>query len=693
MSKLLVAMRSGLKAFVMTFASRVSWWSSRVGATYLNYAGLVGDGRGNAIVQAVIQWECRAFPEAPLRVMRRQGDEREPVDNHPLITLLTRPNPYYSGVLLWMATLADWMATGNAYWIKERSAQKRTVRLWWTPSNLIEPAFPDDGRTFISGYRYTPGAEELMLAPADVVHFRYGMDPNNVRKGLSPLAALVREIFTDDEGANWTAALLRNMGIPGVILAPGEAEAEFSDPQEIKDTFTQAFTGDNRGAAMAMSRKTEVTTLGWNPQQMDMKVVRRIPEERVTAMYGVPAVVVGLGAGLDRSTFNNFSEAREAAYESNIIPTQRLFAADLNTQLLPDFGDPNTDEVEFDLSNVRVLQEDQNGLHERAREDVKAGLITINQGLAMIGQEQIDGGDIRYVPISVTPTPEDQLVPPPPAPVPAATPQNQEPIPPELRGLELGWADLASPRLLKGPSQYGPGMLRIRRRLTAGLTSEMGSFLDEQQARVLAGLRTVTKDIADEIFDDAAESERLRVLLEPWYQRALTASAELAQSALGISFTIDDPLTREFLRQSGTKITLITDTTREAIRAALAEGQSQGEAYTQLARRIRDLPAFDANRARLVARTELGESTNRATLVSFTASKVVAGVEVTDGDEFDDVCAQMNGRRFTMTEASAVPLLAHPNCTRAFSPITDARELHSLSGNGHIKESAVGARS
>jgi hypothetical protein len=33
------------------------------------------------------------------------------------------------------------------------------------------------------------------------------------------------------------------------------------------------------------------------------------------------------------------SEMREQAYESNIIPTQRLMAAELRTQLLPDFGD------------------------------------------------------------------------------------------------------------------------------------------------------------------------------------------------------------------------------------------------------------------------------------------------------------------------------------------------------------------
>ena len=82
-------------------------------------------------------------------------------------------------------------------------------------------------------YTYTVDGQEIDLAPSKVVHFRFGMDPENERKGRSPLAAALREIFTDDEAANYTASLLRNMGVPGIIVSPdvngdqiNEAEAE-----------------------------------------------------------------------------------------------------------------------------------------------------------------------------------------------------------------------------------------------------------------------------------------------------------------------------------------------------------------------------------------------------------------------------------------------------------------------------------
>jgi hypothetical protein len=118
----------------------------------------------------------------------------------------------------------------------------------------------------------------------------------------------------------------------------------------------------------------------------------------------VPAVVVGLGAGLARSTFANFAEARESAAESNLVPTWRLMAEELNTQLVPDFGNPDLLVVDFDLSQVRILQTDQNALHQRTREDLLAGLITLDEALQEIGREPLDGGrgEVYYVPNTVT---------------------------------------------------------------------------------------------------------------------------------------------------------------------------------------------------------------------------------------------------------------------------------------------------
>lgn len=450
----LSATASVLKGFAMQWGSAwgMAWsggaggygwanWNRQLGRTRYDYAAQT-DPSTNSIVVATLLWICRTFPEAPIQVLQDQPDDtQEAVKRHPLTEILKRPNPYYSGILLWYATLTDFLISGNAYWVKVRSGAGRVVELWWVPQHMMQPRWPADGSAFLSHYEYRPdGLNVVRVEVEDVVHFRYGMDPDNVRKGLSPLASLMREVFTDDEAANFTSSILKNTGVPSVVLSPDDdgVSVGIDDLEKVKAEFMARFGGDRRGEPLVMSGKTKVSVLSFNPQQMDLRNLRMIPEERVSAVLGVPAAVVGLGTGLMNTKVGaTMSEMREQAYESCIIPTQRLIADELDVQLLSDFADPATCNVSFDLTKVRVLQDDQDKLHERAREDLKAGGIMVDEFRQMIGLDGLDGkaGAVLYIPNTITakdPTtlldvPEPALLSPPAAtngalPAPAASP-------------------------------------------------------------------------------------------------------------------------------------------------------------------------------------------------------------------------------------------------------------------------------
>jgi HK97 family phage portal protein len=424
-----------LKARTLTFVgNQPQWRTVRLGRTRYSYAGAVGDGRGNAALMAVVLWVCRTFPEAPMLVqIRRRSGDIEPLPDHALTQLIDTPNPHYPGELLWWATLADWMLTGNAYWLKIRSGAGRVVELWWLPAATVTPKRPDDGSQFVSYYEYVPtGTVNVRYAPSEIVHFRYGLNPaDGGLTGSSPVAALLREVFTDDEAANYSASLLRNLGVPGVIVSPAiEGGATTDDLRASKQAFMSAFGGDNQGEPLFMSGPTKVEVLSFNPEQLQLTSLRRIPEERISAIFGVAAVVVGLGAGLDRSTYNNYKEAREAAYESNVIPTQRLLAAQLRSQLLPEFGDPMRLSIGFDLAAVRVLQTDENELAIRVDTQLRGGAITLDEARAMLGKPPVEGGhgNVFYVPTRNTVTPADELdAPPEPMPAPLALPPGEAP--------------------------------------------------------------------------------------------------------------------------------------------------------------------------------------------------------------------------------------------------------------------------
>lgn len=405
----------GLRRVAARFASTPSWHAYLSAGIPVDIRRAVGDGSGSSAVMAALMWIMRTFPEAPPVVYRLLPDEQlAPERRHPMVRLLRRPNPHYSGVVMWMAAVASLYVTGNAYLLKVRDTRERVVELWWAPNWLIEPRWSPEGTDFVSHYEYRPGADIINLPASEVVHFRFGIDPDNIRKGLSPLASVLREIYTDDEAARFTSSLLRNMGVPGIIVSPeqGDYTPDSDEVAETKTYLRSMFTGERRGEPLVMTGPTRVASFGFSPEQMNLRDLRRVPEERVSAVLGVPAVVAGLGAGLDRSTFTNMVEAREMAYESNIIPTQRLLAEDLHYQLLPDFeGDPEEFEVGFDLSKVRVLQEDEQRKAQRWTQMVAGGLAMVSEGRRACDLPVEDSHEVFLRPVNLIEVPAGERAP------------------------------------------------------------------------------------------------------------------------------------------------------------------------------------------------------------------------------------------------------------------------------------------
>ncbi|MCH7552493.1 MAG: phage portal protein [Chloroflexi bacterium] len=243
----------------------------------------------SSIIMASVNWIARTFPEAPPMMWAKDSKgSLEAVTDHPLVSLLRRPNAFYSGSVLWMATLLSFVLDGNAYWIKVRNAVDGPIELWYQPHWLISPKWPVGTTTeYITHYEYMTSTGLKRAETSDVVHFRFGLDPNNVRLGLSPLKALFRELWTDEEASNFTATLLRNQGVPGLIISPDGEMAVAPSRDEIKEAqafFDQRTTGDHRGRSMFMMGPTKVDQFGFNPEQMSLALLRQIPEERVTAV-------------------------------------------------------------------------------------------------------------------------------------------------------------------------------------------------------------------------------------------------------------------------------------------------------------------------------------------------------------------------------------------------------------------------
>ena len=357
-------------------------------------AGNVWD---NSAVSICLRWFSNTFCEAPFAVKESQPDGTYIIQQmHPLAMRIKRPNKHFTRTQLFKATLLSYFADGNGYWFKRRSGAQKVVELWWIPHWMIEPRWSDDpedwlpgGDEFISYYEYMVDGTCYYLAPRDIVHFRQGVDPANRRKGYAPLRALLKEICTDNQILTYTYGIVKNCGVPAVILTPKDKGVSVDDKMatKTKATWKANNSSDKAAGVMVMSTPWDVNVLGLSPEDLAIDKIGEVSEARIAACFGLPPVAVSLLVGLKTATAKaSHAESLKQAYQSGIMPVQREFCEWIDLQLLPELGNENTEYTAFDLSEVEALSENRNELYKRNDASWDSGNMTLNEVRAAKGQ-------------------------------------------------------------------------------------------------------------------------------------------------------------------------------------------------------------------------------------------------------------------------------------------------------------------
>lgn len=645
-----------------------------------DYGHAVGDGMSSAVIMAPALWIARQFPEAPIAVKDPQGELHL---DHPLAQLIHSPNPWYGGGTMKMALGADYATTGNAYMEMERLGNGMPVKLFYQPSFQITPKGTDT--ELITHFIHDTSKGQRRIEREDMVHFRLGLDPHNQRVGISPLTILLREIYTDDQAATMTAAILRNLGVPGVIISPANPEDDKIGPtmrDEIKTYFRRMFRGDNAGDVMVLQDDIKLTTLDIDLAKINIDKLRQIPEERVTAVMGIPAAVVGFGSGLEQTKVGaTMKELREQAYENAIIPMQSVFSEELDRALLPEFETRTGFTVVFDNSNVRVLQEDQNRKSDRHMKEWLGGGILRSELRAELGRESTPADDVYRQGFS------DIMVP--------AGHVASDPVEPDGEKT-ADWIAKA----FKGPAE---DLARLQRRFIDDAQRLSRVWADELQrefetlGRELAALwlaadNTLASRNGDTkaIPPDADRRIVDQLLLDfdasgpdygVAYLRVLRTTHASIESVMNLGVNLDDPIERFIVAQGGTRKGLIdfTEQARTSMYDVIAQGRADGIGPQEMARILRErIPAGPRwssaeVRAEIIARTETKFAQNVSSLRIYKAADNVTQVIAFDAQlgETDADCEARAGQPFSIEEAESI--IEHPNGTLSWGPVVGER--------------------
>ena len=379
-----------------------------------DWSRVAGDLGLNGVVAAAMDWYVRNYPQATPKYYRPvDSQQAEPVEDHPVIKLMAQPDPMIMGSLFWSWVIQDYKLFGNTYLRKIRSTTRGVVTaLQFLPQDMVRPV--GNGTNPLTHYVYTTDGRSFDIPVSDIIHIRYNRDPSDIRLGRSPVMAVLREIATDNTASSTAYGLLANGAMPSLIVGPDAkdqtVDISMDDARQVKRQLHEDLTGDGSGGIVVMTGAYKMDRVSLTPSELALDSVRRVPEERICSALGINPMVLGLGAGLERSTYNNFERAQQAAWEDGMVPLLRTIADAITADLLPEYTETQEgDFVQYDLEQVRALADDLSAEADRAEKLYKAGIIDRAEAKRIAGLEAVpeDEGQLhpQAIPVQTTDAP------------------------------------------------------------------------------------------------------------------------------------------------------------------------------------------------------------------------------------------------------------------------------------------------
>lgn len=646
------------------------------------FKALVREGyAANGAVFACVSALAFAFIEPVLRIYQEEEEGRTQLPKHPLTKLLKHPNAQMGMLELLLFTIIYLAIGGNAYWYKVRSKAGRVAELWVYSDAQIKPVAGKT--TLVSHYELTTDSgKPETIAAEDVVHFKWLINPLQPWRGQAPLAAVAREVDTDNEVTRYLFTLLKNDAIPRIALVAPESQVIDDDMYErMQKRWIERFGGDNRGLPGILEGGLDIKKLGLDLKELAFEGLHGVPETRIAAAFRVPMIVAGLGRGLENATYSNQAGLEKSFTQRTLVPLWRMVEAEITADLLSEFDTDDSHLVAFDTGNVVALQEDLKEKRAWALDALARGGIMLNEFRAFVGLKREPQGDVYYLPLGVMVTDSASLRDDPTA-KPGAQPLKQ-------LGGGLEDNDLRHPQVKAKRRRAAEKLIavqrkqreRVAKRMQRALDKYFGELADRVVGRLgksFGGTEVKALPKAEDLLTEK-DADELEEVVKRFYIELLEVSWDTWNAALSVELDFDliDATVTKILDGAGMQIRKITKTTLDAVRAVLKYGNENGWSIDDLVRGdpangIRGLREIVEetykNRAENIARTELGTAQNAAAADRYDRAGVTEVFVMDNGlDDDDEACKELNGTVQTLAWAKSHPL-EHPRCTRAIAP-------------------------
>lgn len=566
-------------------------------------------------VFACISKIAKAAGGIPWVLMKRPLSKDGRMDeyfSHPLLRLMERPNPRQGQSRFVEGMTGFYYVAGNSYVLGVGPEQSKKYReLYWLYPHEVE-IMPGNNVEPVAGYKYTADQyNPQTYQPDEVLHLK-AFHPTNYWYGLSPLKVAAKSIDTLNMATEWNMKLVQNEMRPsGAIKVEGQlTEAQRkSFRKEINENWAGP---ENVGKPLILEGAQEWMPFALNPKDADWLNSQKLTIRFVCLALGIPPELMG---DAENKTYSNQQEARKALYEETILPYMDFVRDELNNWLVPRYGDRLF--LDYDRDSIEALREDRAAIFDRAQQ---SHFLTVNEKRSMTGFDEMPGGDIIYMPISMIPMGGGTIT----------------------AGEKRIARKSANPSFWTAPERkealWNNFVLRVKAK-ERRFEDLAVDYMDDQKERIekgLKGIGVLSSVEPDAILRIDDEAEEYRKKLMPWYvdtfKRAGDAgfaatkgelySLEEKQDGYGFELT---PQAEEALQQmifnSGTKV---NETTIDIIYRTYKRALQEGWTVNEFAKFVwHQIDEFKPWRAKLWARTESVKVENWGQIEGYKQSEYV----------------------------------------------------------------------
>ena len=335
----------------------------------------------------------------------------ELIDDHPLLSLLKKPNRNQSWREFIFECAINKLVTNNMFLVVTGNINREALEIYPIKSSYVtvngldvfsQPIYQisaaNKNRVFNGIYTFDSKSKAFINTDyRELVHLKgYCKNAGDEIFALPLMNSILKEIEIANGSSVHNASLLKN----GVTLS-GIFKLATSDKKAIEEFRQQVstyFSGNSNAGKYIAAHADNIDFKPINATNKDMQILelKGDSEDAVYRKYNIPQPLYKTGA----QTYDNYSTAKVSLYDDAVFP----LVDDIFDKLEEMFKRRKMLDANANLS---YSQNDISALQMRtanwAKELSSVGVLTDNEIRTELGYDPYDGGDVVYKPMGMNP--------------------------------------------------------------------------------------------------------------------------------------------------------------------------------------------------------------------------------------------------------------------------------------------------